>query len=290
MRKPTAPIRAPHDPAPLAIRLWRASWVEHLHMPGITTPCRSWLLAKERSGHGVIRLRDSHGKHRSHPVHRVAWEMYNGPIPDGFRLMHTCRNRACWNPEHLDLVSSDSAESAGVSERLWQYTRVEHLHMPGIASPCHTWTGALNEFGYGRISVRCPDGKHRPRKAHRVAYELFVGPIPDDLQIDHLCRNRACWNPEHLEPVTSAENTRRGISWTIRSRRTHCPEGHPYSGANLRIHPGGWRICRECENEDRRRVRNNQRRRCGRPTKTGAPCRQWCRVGAAACHEHLKTP
>lgn len=96
----------------------------------------------------------------------------------------------------------------------------------------------LTRDGYARIWV---DGKRR--RAHRVAYELLVGPIPDGLQIDHLCKVRNCVNPEHLEPVTQAENLRRSEAWAgVNSRKTHCPRGHSYSHTDST----GRRICREC--------------------------------------------
>lgn len=86
--------------------------------------------------------------------------------------------------------------------------------------------------------------------AHRVAYEATVGPIPKGLQVDHLCRNRLCVNPSHLEAVTPAENKRRGFSPpAINARKTHCIHGHELAGANVyyRKDRPGRRQCRECE-------------------------------------------
>lgn len=77
------------------------------------------------------------------------------------------------------------------------------------AESCWEWNGSLFAGGYGQYSVRLETGERKNLYAHRVAYEMFVGPIPDGLVLDHLCRNRRCCRPDHLEPVTSAENTRR---------------------------------------------------------------------------------
>jgi hypothetical protein len=113
-------------------------------------------------------------------------------------------------------------------------------------SGCWIWTGPLNRpGGYGRVAV----GGGRMGLAHRVAYELLVGPIPEGKQLDHLCRNRACWNPEHLEVVTGKENTLRGIGRTAaNAAKTHCNRGHELAGDNLYVYDG-QRKCRACKRE-----------------------------------------
>lgn len=111
-----------------------------------------------------------------------------------------------------------------------------------LATGCWIWTGAKVHHGYGRVRV---DG--RTLSAHRVVYELLIGPIPEDLVIDHLCRRPACCNPSHMEPVTQAENVRRG-----KSLITHCPKDHPYDEPNTLIvttPTGTRRVCRTCNRE-----------------------------------------
>lgn len=115
---------------------------------------------------------------------------------------------------------------------------------------CWVWTGSRDPNGYGQIAV---DG--RPRKAHRVAYAALVGPIPDGLQLDHLCRVRACVNPDHLEPVTLRENVARGTGKAAVVLRTgRCQRGHDMSpgSPNAHVCPDGGRYCRACKNEYRR--------------------------------------
>ncbi len=113
---------------------------------------------------------------------------------------------------------------------------------------CWLWIGRKNWRGYGEISI-----KNQFKKAHRFAYEFFIGPIPEGLEIDHLCRVRDCVNPEHLEAVTHRENVMRGNSPSANAAsKTHCPQGHPYDEANTLIGRNGWRYCRECRRNRKR--------------------------------------
>lgn len=117
---------------------------------------------------------------------------------------------------------------------------------------CWNWTGYLVD-GYGQIHESREKGKRRRgRGAHRVVYELLVGPIPVGMELDHLCRNTKCVNPTHLEPVSHAENIRWSDNPAGRnSRKTHCVNGHEFTEANTyRIH--GNRFCRICRREHQR--------------------------------------
>lgn len=115
--------------------------------------------------------------------------------------------------------------------------------LSALPSGCWEWTGKLNNKGYGHLSV-CS----RLRLAHRLSYEHFVGAIPDGLELDHLCRNRACANPTHLEAVTHKENIARGevdgsAGRSFLRAQTHCRNGHSYADA---LSVRGARRCRVC--------------------------------------------
>lgn len=110
---------------------------------------------------------------------------------------------------------------------------------------CWHWRGSKTRKGYGNFFG--PDRK--VVRAHRYSYELAKGPIPEGLELDHLCRNRACVRPDHLDPVTHVENVRRGESVGPKPDRylSSCKYGHVFDDANTYIHPRtGRRWCRAC--------------------------------------------
>jgi len=112
---------------------------------------------------------------------------------------------------------------------------------------CWIWQKYIRPNGYGQIGVL----KGRSFYVHRVAYEEWVGPIPEGLQIDHLCRVRACCNPEHLEPVTLKVNVLRSENFAATyAKATHCSQGHEFTPENTYIRPGrGGRDCNECRRQ-----------------------------------------
>jgi hypothetical protein len=123
---------------------------------------------------------------------------------------------------------------------------VTHVLDCPVPGDCWIWHGARDKVsGYGRVQV-----EGSCRYIHRIVYQQLVGPIPDGLQLDHLCRQRACCAPHHLEPVTCLVNVRRGNGG---ASRTHCPQGHEYTPENTYLHQNakGYtrRTCRKCREE-----------------------------------------
>jgi hypothetical protein len=129
-------------------------------------------------------------------------------------------------------------------ERLLDLTVLGQTH-PELGS-CWLFTGTTTP--YGRIA------KARDSYTHRLGWLLLRGPIPKDKELHHLCGVYACWNPDHLEPVSHAENQ-------AHMRKTHCKHGHPLSGDNLRIGPNGVRVCRACNAATQRAFRERHRAR-----------------------------
>lgn len=137
-----------------------------------------------------------------------------------------------------------------VIDRFWSKVEIDW------ETGCWEWRGHFGGSqwaiggGYGRISIWGSG-----RSAHRTAWIIENGSIPEGLQIDHLCRNRGCVNPEHLEPVTAKVNTLRSLNpAAVNARKTHCPQGHPYDSTNTLWGASGDRHCRACRKiYDRRR-------------------------------------
>lgn len=122
---------------------------------------------------------------------------------------------------------------------------------------CWVWTGAHNDWGYGRLKI---PGTRRITGAHRVIYEAMLGPIPEDMEIDHKCRVTMCVNPGHMEPVTRKENMVRSHRDRDRKLKTHCKRGHEYTPENTRINKRGNRHCIVCEKiiyQEKKRNANN---------------------------------
>jgi HNH endonuclease len=133
-----------------------------------------------------------------------------------------------------------------VIERWWSY--VEQT------DTCWYWTGRIDEDGYGRFRFNL-EGRQIEVRAYRFGYILLVGDIPDGHELDHLCKNRSCVRPDHLEPVIHRVNTLRSDNFiAVNAKKTHCPKGHAYDEANTYLYPNGSRQCRTCRREGIRRL------------------------------------
>lgn len=154
---------------------------------------------------------------------------------DGCQAAHLARG---WCAKHYSRW-----QKHGDPTQSW-LTRAEMFwNKVAVTDGCWEWTAAKNQSGYGRFW----DGE-RCVQAHRWAYEQLVGPIPDALELDHLCRNRGCVRPEHLEPVTGYENILRGEGGSaMNARKTRCWRGHSLGeDGDVYVARDGARSCREC--------------------------------------------
>lgn len=122
-----------------------------------------------------------------------------------------------------------------------------------VGDGCWLWNAGRSGGGYGSFwNGECQIA------AHRFVYEMLVGPVPEGLVLDHLCRVPQCVRPDHLDPVTQAENTQRGTRWV---GKVACPKGHTYDDSNTYRPTSGGRRCRACHRERQRRwVARNQGR------------------------------
>ena len=143
--------------------------------------------------------------------------------------------------QSVNLLTGPDREKVG--KRFW--ARVDKRG----ADDCWIWLGAKCGSGYGCIWFN-----KRLVRAHRLIYELLVSSIPEGLEIDHLCRNHACVNPAHLEPVSKKTNILRGIGFIAQqAKQTHCKRGHALDLLNTRFRKDGSRNCRKCHAEKRKK-------------------------------------
>ena len=173
-------------------------------------------------------------------------------------VTNRCGNKRCVNPEHQEDV-------------VWQSIKPENLakHLLVDVAGCWLWQGKLLWNGYGYFVY-----ERRTTLVHRFLFEQALGPIPDGRNLDHLCRNRGCCNPAHLEIVTPRENSRRGLRGVL---KTHCKNGHEYTTDNIFVNARGARECRECrrvkfaKRDEAKRLKNNAEGRLHPRDRTRCP-------------------
>lgn len=173
----------------------------------------------------------------------------------------------CGTPTKIATKSSTAKGWVAGQPRKW--AKGHHTRQSGVeavvdeATGCWVWQLGRDRDGYGLKWT--PSGT---RGAHRVYYGRLVGPIPEGLQLDHLCRVRHCVNPVHLEVVTNQENSQRGLKGRL---VTHCAQGHEYTPENTYIRREGRRTCRECHRTRQREYERRKRAEASGASIEGKP-------------------
>jgi hypothetical protein len=217
--------------------------------------CWIWQMCRNNRGYGLKWDRETR---RLTMAHRWYYERARGPIPEGMQIDHLCNVKACVNVAHLEAVTPQVNSRRAFALRQTAPVPVRERPVVRTVDPreCILWRGCRDRDGYGAKWI---NGKRV--MVHRWAYEQAFGPIPSGMQIDHLCRNRACYRPDHLEAISRHENIRRA-AW-----RDTCKRGHAMTPANTSWQ-SGRRKCRACHVEacarSRQRKREARQRQRGR--------------------------
>ena len=176
-----------------------------------------------------------YGVYRSQRVHRAAYANRYGPIPDGLVIDHTCRQRSCFNPDHLKAVTQavNSRRTIqgprGPNKYPLGYLKALVTSEAGPPESCWIWPGSVRHGGYGYVGVG-----GRTVMAHRASYEAHYGKIAADLEVDHMCHQPSCFNYRHLRAVSRAVNAR--------NKRRFKNNTSGYTGVNWNVATQKWRV------------------------------------------------